>query len=139
MRTTNYITAIVAIFLLAGCGVDSDESGVRGTSYSYSESNDKITMSREDFENLKKSNRGSSTEFVGFKYFLFSYAVNFAYYVIGLIVGILIFRDARARTNLVLNVPPLLWGAIAFVDPALGILVYWGVHYSKFSEKGEGA
>lgn len=138
MRKRNYITTIVAVFLLTGCGVDLDESGVRGTPYSYSESNDKITMSREDFENMKKSNRGS-TEFVGFKYFLFSYAVNFAYYVIGLIVGILVFRDARTRTSLVLNVPPLLWGAIAFVDPALGILVYWGVHYSKFSENGEGA
>jgi hypothetical protein len=57
-----------------------------------------------------------------------------AYYGFGLVLGRYIYRDASSREWIFLGVRPLLWGALALIEPAFGLLVYWAVHYSKFAQ-----
>lgn len=48
-----------------------------------------------------------------------------AYYVITLLIAVLIYKHAKTRNELALNLSPFVWGAIVFVNPALGLLAYW--------------
>ena len=63
------------------------------------------------------------------------YSFTFAYYGIGLIVGLFIFRDASQREWLAFKIKPFWWAAIVFIEPPLGILCYWIIHYSSFAIK----
>jgi hypothetical protein len=56
------------------------------------------------------------------------------YYGFGVLIGRYIYRDARSREWVFLGVRPLWWAALALVEPAFGLLVYWAVHYSKFAQ-----
>jgi hypothetical protein len=56
------------------------------------------------------------------------------YYGFGLLIGRYIYRDAKRREWVFLGVRPILWAALALVDPAFGLLVYWATHYSKFAQ-----
>lgn len=54
-----------------------------------------------------------------------------AYYGFGLLIARFVYADARARAWLVMRIRPVWWAAICVVDPALGLLCYWLVHYSR--------
>jgi hypothetical protein len=54
-----------------------------------------------------------------------------AYYGIGLIIARWVFIDARARSWLAFRIRPVWWAVICVIDPALGILAYWLIHYSR--------
>ena len=61
------------------------------------------------------------------------------YYGIGVVIGALVYKDARKNSNLALNIKPIWWGVITFIEPPIGVLAYWVIHYSKLSsqEKNE--
>lgn len=61
------------------------------------------------------------------------------YYAFGLLMGRYIYRDAREREWIFLGIRPAWWGVLALFDPALGLLVYWALHYSKFAQSYEAA
>lgn len=48
--------------------------------------------------------------------------------VAGLILGLFIYGHAQRFRETKLQFPPAVWAAVVFVEPALGILVYWLVH-----------
>jgi hypothetical protein len=56
------------------------------------------------------------------------------YYAFGLLIGRYIYRDASARQWIFLGIRPVWWGGLALFEPAFGLLVYWALHYSKFSQ-----
>jgi len=56
------------------------------------------------------------------------------YYGAGLLIGRYIYRDAKLRDWLFLGIRPLWWAVITLFDPAVGVLVYWAAHYSKFAQ-----
>lgn len=58
----------------------------------------------------------------------------FVYYAFGLLIGRYIHRDARHRDWVFLGVRPVWWAAVAVFEPAMGLLVYWAAHYSKFAQ-----
>ncbi len=56
------------------------------------------------------------------------------YYGFGLLIGRYIYRDAKEREWIFLGIRPLWWTAMALFQPAMGLLVYWALHYSKFAQ-----
>ncbi len=52
----------------------------------------------------------------------------FARLVAGVILGVFIYGHARRFRETKLQFPPSAWAAVVFVEPALGILVYWLAH-----------
>ncbi len=56
------------------------------------------------------------------------------YYGFGLLIGRYIYRDAKEREWVFLGIRPLWWSAVALFQPAMGLLVYWAVHYSKLAQ-----
>ena len=57
-----------------------------------------------------------------------------AYYGFGLLIGSYIFRDAKKRSWVFLRIRPIWWGLLAVFDPAIGLIAYWAVHYSRLSQ-----
>jgi hypothetical protein len=58
--------------------------------------------------------------------------VGFAVYcMLGLIIARYIYRDAANRDWAFLGIRPIWWAALAVLNPAMGILVYWATHYSR--------
>lgn len=60
------------------------------------------------------------------------------YYGFGFIVGALVIRDARRRQWLALRIRPIIWGSMCVVDPVLGLLAYWAIHYSRLCPRYSG-
>lgn len=56
------------------------------------------------------------------------------YYGFAFFIGRFIYRDAKAREWLFLGVRPVWWALVAFFEPAIGLLAYWAVHYSKLAQ-----
>jgi hypothetical protein len=83
--------------------------------------------------NADSSSRANQEKHSVFLTMFFSWGTNLAYYAIGIVFAVLIHRDARRRTTLVMNIGPVWWALIAVFDPALGVLAYWVIHYSKIS------
>ena len=48
-----------------------------------------------------------------------------AYYAVIFALASMIFRDARGRGSLALNLGPIWWALLVCIDPALGVLAYW--------------
>jgi len=57
-----------------------------------------------------------------------------AYYGFGLLVGSYIYRDATKRSWVFLRIRPIWWGLLALFDPALGLIAYWAMHYSRLAQ-----
>jgi hypothetical protein len=55
------------------------------------------------------------------------------FYTIGLKFAVFIYRDANKNEKLVMNIKPLWWGLLTALDPPLGLLAYWLIHYSKLN------
>lgn len=93
---------------------------------------------RDERGSVGPATSGSSERSVGenqslFLTFFFSWGTTMAYYAIGVVIAVLIHRDARQRERLAMNIAPVWWGAIAVFDPAVGLLAYWVIHYSSIS------
>jgi hypothetical protein len=56
------------------------------------------------------------------------------YYGFGLLIGRYIYRDAKQREWIFLGIRPAWWTAMALFQPAMGLLVYWALHYSKLAQ-----
>ena len=65
--------------------------------------------------------------------FFLSWGWWLAYYVVGVLVGVLVYRDAKGRPRLAMNIRPIWWFLITVFDAALGLLVYWILNYSNLS------
>ncbi len=57
-----------------------------------------------------------------------------AYYAITLLLAVLIYKHAKTRNDLALNLSPFMWGAVVFVNPALGLLAYWVMNVMDVSK-----
>ncbi|MET0123391.1 MAG: hypothetical protein ABW124_20325 [Candidatus Thiodiazotropha sp. 6PLUC9] len=60
-----------------------------------------------------------------FSFVFLTWGYYIAYYIIAIALAILIFRNAKGRETLALNLKPIWWGILVFIDPVLGILAYW--------------
>ena len=60
-----------------------------------------------------------------FSFMFLTWGYYVAYYVIAILLAATIFRNARQREKLALNLKPIWWGVLVFIDPVLGILAYW--------------
>lgn len=58
--------------------------------------------------------------------------------LLGLLLGLLVWRDARSRPQRPFLVPPVVWGLICLVDPILGLLAYWLIHHSGLATRDRG-
>ena len=72
--------------------------------------------------------------------FLYSLVFNWLwwwilYYGIGVVVGIFVYRDAKTRPTLAMNIRPFWWGAITVFEPPFGLLVYWVLNHSNLRMK----
>lgn len=56
------------------------------------------------------------------------------YYGFGVIVGSFVYRDCGKREWLFLGIRPLWWAGLVVFNPALGVLAYWAVHYSRLAQ-----
>ena len=52
-------------------------------------------------------------------------------FIVGIIVSIIVLRDAQKSTFRCLNIPPFVWAILAFVQPAMGLLAYWIMNKSS--------
>ncbi len=57
-----------------------------------------------------------------------------AYSVVTFLIAVLIYKHAKTRNELALNLSPFVWGAIVFVNPALGVLAYWVMNVMDVSK-----
>ena len=48
--------------------------------------------------------------------------------LVGIVVAMAVYRNASAREAREYGIPALVWAGLAFVEPALGLFVYWFVH-----------
>lgn len=55
------------------------------------------------------------------------------YYSLSAIFGVFVYRDARSKESLALNIGPGWWGVLVTLQPPLGILTYWLMHYSSLT------
>ncbi len=55
------------------------------------------------------------------------------YYGLGLLIGLYIFKDSKSREWVFLGIRPIFWLILAVFDPAIAIIAYWLLHYSRFS------
>jgi len=61
--------------------------------------------------------------------------------IVWVIVGIpahivltyIVFQDARNLNSPALNISPVLWTAISFVLPFIGMLIYWVMNHSNLN------
>ncbi|HED33747.1 MAG TPA: hypothetical protein ENJ08_05945 [Gammaproteobacteria bacterium] len=58
-----------------------------------------------------------------------------SYYGFASVFGVFIYRDAKNNNNLALNIKPFWWGVITVLEPPVGLLAYWLIHYSKLKTK----
>ena len=65
--------------------------------------------------------------------FFVSWGWWLAYYVVGAFVGVIVYRDAKRRTRLAMNIRPIWWFLITVFDAPLGLLVYWILNYSNLA------
>jgi lysylphosphatidylglycerol synthetase-like protein (DUF2156 family) len=56
------------------------------------------------------------------------------YYGFGVIIGGYVYRDSKRREWLFLGIRPVWWAVLVILDPALGTLAYWAIHYSKLAQ-----
>ena len=52
------------------------------------------------------------------------------YYLPAIIFAFYVYKDAKNRSDLALNVPPVVWGLICIVSGVLGALAYWIMNHS---------
>lgn len=60
------------------------------------------------------------------------------YHSIGVLLGLIIYRDAKAKKQLAMNIRPIWWFLIAAIDAAIGLLVYWVMNYSTLAPRPAG-
>jgi hypothetical protein len=48
--------------------------------------------------------------------------------LVGLFLALAVYRNGRRREALEFRIPPIAWAALVFVEPALGLFVYWFIH-----------
>lgn len=56
------------------------------------------------------------------------------YYGFGLLIACYIYRDASHREWAFLGIRPLWWAFLTVISPAMGLLVYWLMHYSRLAQ-----
>lgn len=99
-----------------------------------------VTDDREQAQCLERASavtKGSSTTDEGAPVWfspLLSLVWWIVYYGLGLLIGWYLYRDARRREWIFLGIRPVWWAALALFQPAMGLLVYWALHYSKFAQ-----
>jgi hypothetical protein len=69
---------------------------------------------------------------------LLSWSWWILYHSIGVLIGLIIYRDAQAKKQLAMNIRPIWWFLIAAIDAAIGLLVYWVMNYSTLAPKSAG-
>ena len=62
----------------------------------------------------------------------------FARVLVGIIAGRLVFVNACRKVGVTFAIPPFWWGIVVFVEPAVGLLAYWVIHYSAIAPRREG-
>lgn len=53
------------------------------------------------------------------------------YFLTGVVFGFFVYLDARNKEKLALNIGPIGWSVLVVLQPPLGILTYWLIHYSN--------
>lgn len=141
MKKLTLIFYFILVVLVSGCNKSAtDERFSRPHHTVVSSSDDdgqrEIRITEKQLkELLSGSNTTNSTAAkVSINFAFLSWVFNILYQIVGIIIGVYIYKNAKRRQKLWGNLHPLIWAAIAIVDPALGLLAYWLIHYSKFSK-----
>ena len=67
--------------------------------------------------------------------FFLSWGFYIGYYALSIVVSTFVYRDAKKRKNLALNIGPFWWAVITVLEAPLGVLAYWVMHYSSIAKK----
>ena len=51
--------------------------------------------------------------------------------LVGIVVAMAVYRNAASRQAREYGIPAIVWAGLAFVEPALGLFVYWFVHRAQ--------
>ena len=49
-------------------------------------------------------------------------------------VSIIVYKDARTLKRSALGLTPVMWGAVAFSLPVIGMFIYWLMNYSTLKQ-----
>lgn len=79
------------------------------------------------------SSRESNVVSLGFLSILWPWAWWILYYGFGFLIGLYLFKDSKSREWVFLGIRPILWLVLAVFDPAVAIIAYWLMHYSRFA------
>ena len=142
MRLTT-ITPLILVLLIVGCEVEQHEvreyPEQRGyetePSDTYRRGEEKISEEESERFAERRSRYSKENTRVTFSYMLFSWGVWIAYYLAGIIIGVFVYRDAKKREILALNIKPFWWAVITVIEPPLGVLAYWIIHYSSITKQ----
>jgi hypothetical protein len=133
MKNINLSSILLCILLISGCMVSTDFDEESKRTLTIEEACGDM-CSESDVINTSKSVSNNDFWTHAFLSWL-PYSIYFAYYGLGLIIGIFVYRDASQRNTLAFNIKPFWWGTIVFLEPPLGVLCYWVIHYSTLSDK----
>lgn len=93
---------------------------------------DRATTTIRDKTNIITGS-GSKGISLGFFSIFWPWAWWGLYYGLGFLIGLYIFKDSKSREWVFLGIRPIYWLILAVFDPAIGIIAYWLLHYSRFS------
>ncbi len=139
------ILAMTFIMSLAGCWVSTNsfEPGVKGSGTyrkcveACDEATAAVSSERSEGNKVDPNKIGVDRESFWAKAFFswIPWLFYVAYYALGIFIGAYVYRDAAKRSSLALNIRPLWWAVMVFLQPPLGVLAYWVIHYSRFANK----
>lgn len=49
-------------------------------------------------------------------------------FLAGIVIAMAVYRNAASRPAREYGIPAIVWAALAFAEPALGLLAYWFLH-----------
>lgn len=135
-----FIIAVTASLLLSGCDAGSERTGAvqphrEGKSLSeerVSRDGDMDSVRKGVVDGIRQSPRSEQSLLLTM---VFSWWWWVLYYGVGVIVGIFVYRDAKTRPKLAMNIRPFWWCAITILDAPLGVLVYWVSNHSNLRTK----
>ena len=131
---------IIILFIfgaLIGCGEEHKFEKSEGYSGDQVEGAT-VTISEDEYKRLTRIQQHERPESqFSVSYFVMSWGLYFAYYVVGIIIGVFIYRDARKQEALAMNVGPIWWAILTIMQAPLGVLAYWIIHHSKFRNESD--
>jgi len=91
---------------------------------------DKNYIENDAISNIQSSSNvvSSDSGVSAFSFMSLTWGYYIAYYVVAILLASIIFKNAKSQHALALNLKPIWWAVLVFIDPVLGILAYWAMN-----------